>query len=52
METRFSGIVFSFAEYPSLNELSKGMANDYHVAVEEGATMVRDDRAFCGARHA
>jgi len=36
----------------SLKELSMGMSNDYHVAVEEGATMVRIDRAFGGARHA
>jgi hypothetical protein len=49
---RSSGMLFSFAEYPSLNELSKGMSNDYHVAVEEGATMMRVDRAFGGARHA
>ncbi len=47
-----SGTIFSLAEYPSLNELSKGMSNDYHVAVEEGAAMVRVDRAFGGARHA
>ena len=35
-----------------LKELSMGMSNDYHVAVEEGATMMRVDRAFGGARHA
>jgi uncharacterized pyridoxal phosphate-containing UPF0001 family protein len=45
-------MIFSFAEYPSLNELAKGMSNDYHVAVEEGATMMRVDGAFGGARHA
>lgn len=50
--TRSSGMLFSFAEYPSLSERSKDMSNDYHVAVEEGATMMRVDRALGGARHA
>ena len=49
---RSSGMLFSFAEYPSLNELSKGKSNDYHVPAEEGATIVRVDTAFGGARHA
>ena len=34
----------------SLKELSIGMPNDYHVAVEEGATMVWLDTAIFGAR--
>jgi pyridoxal phosphate enzyme (YggS family) len=34
----------------SLKELSMGMSNDYHVAVEEGATMVRLGMAIFGAR--
>jgi len=29
-----------------------GMSNDYHVSDEEGATIVRVDTAFGGARHA
>ena len=29
-----------------------GMSNDYHVAVEEGATMVRIGTAIFGARRA
>ena len=29
-----------------------GMSNDYHVAVEEGATMVRVGTAIFGARRA
>jgi pyridoxal phosphate enzyme (YggS family) len=36
----------------SLKELSMGMSNDYHVAVEEGATMVRVGTAIFGARRA
>lgn len=34
-----------------LPELSMGMSNDYPVAVEEGATIVRIGRAVFGARH-
>jgi uncharacterized pyridoxal phosphate-containing UPF0001 family protein len=34
----------------SLKELSIGMSNDYQVAVEEGATMVRLGTAIFGAR--
>jgi PLP dependent protein len=33
-----------------LDELSMGMTDDYEVAVEEGATMVRVGRALFGAR--
>jgi hypothetical protein len=36
----------------SLKELSMGMSNDYHVAVAEGATMVRVGTAIIGARRA
>lgn len=36
----------------SLKELSMGMSNDFPVAVEEGATMVRVGTAIFGARHA
>jgi uncharacterized pyridoxal phosphate-containing UPF0001 family protein len=36
----------------SLKERSMGKSNDYHVAVEVGATMVRVDKAFGGARRA
>lgn len=36
----------------SLRELSMGMSNDYHIAVEEGATMVRVGTAIFGARRA
>lgn len=35
-----------------LKELSMGMSNDYHIAVEEGATMVRVGTAIFGARRA
>ena len=34
----------------SLKELSMDMSNDYHVAVEEGATMVRFGTAIFGVR--
>ena len=33
-----------------LDELSMGMSNDYQIAVQEGATMVRVGTAICGAR--
>ena len=36
----------------SLKELSMGISNDDHVAVEEGATMVRVGTAIWGARRA
>jgi len=35
-----------------MDELSMGMSNDYEVAVEEGATLVRVGSAIFGARHA
>ncbi len=39
------------AEYPALgNDLSMGMTDDYEVAIEEGATMVRVGRAIYGER--
>jgi pyridoxal phosphate enzyme (YggS family) len=36
--------------WPGLTELSMGMSADYHVAVEEGATMVRVGTALFGVR--
>lgn len=36
----------------AMDELSMGMSNDYEVAVEEGATLVRVGTALFGARHA
>ncbi|MCX7887261.1 MAG: alanine racemase, partial [Verrucomicrobiae bacterium] len=33
-----------------LRELSMGMSNDYEIAIEEGATMVRIGSAIFGAR--
>lgn len=35
----------------SLEELSMGMSNDYQVAIEEGATLVRIGTALFGPRH-
>ncbi len=37
------------AEYPGLTELSMGMTDDYEVAIEEGATLIRVGRAIFGA---
>ena len=34
----------------SLPELSMGMTNDYPIAIEEGATMIRIGRAIFGER--
>jgi hypothetical protein len=34
-----------------MNVLSMGMTNDYKVAIEEGATMVRVGTAIFGARN-
>jgi hypothetical protein len=36
------------AEYPSVRELSMGMTDDFEVAVEEGATLIRPGRAIFG----
>ena len=36
--------------YPAMMELSMGMTEDYEVAVEEGATMVRVGRAIFGEK--
>jgi pyridoxal phosphate enzyme (YggS family) len=36
----------------AMDELSMGMSNDYVVAVEEGATLVRVGTALFGMRHA
>lgn len=37
-------------DYPDLTELSMGMSNDYEVAIEEGATMVRIGTSIFGSR--
>jgi len=37
-------------DFPSLHELSMGMTDDFEVAIEEGATMVRVGRAIFGPR--
>lgn len=36
----------------TMGELSMGMSNDYEIAIEEGATLVRVGTAIFGARHA
>jgi uncharacterized pyridoxal phosphate-containing UPF0001 family protein len=36
----------SWSPYFDLSELSMGMSNDYQVAVEEGATIIRVGRAM------
>jgi pyridoxal phosphate enzyme (YggS family) len=44
------------AEFPqssvAMDELSMGMSNDYEIAIEEGATLVRVGTAIFGGRHA
>jgi hypothetical protein len=35
-----------------MNELSMGMSNDYHLAIEEGSTMIRIGSAIFGKRTA
>lgn len=37
-------------DFPDLTELSMGMSNDYEVAIEEGATMVRIGTSIFGGR--
>jgi PLP dependent protein len=37
--------------HPSVRELSMGMSNDYEVAIEEGATILRVGRAIFGPSH-
>lgn len=37
-------------DFPDLTELSMGMSNDYEVAIDEGATMVRVGTAIFGSR--
>ena len=39
-----------FSENPSFNELSMGMSDDYQVAIEEGATIVRIGSLIFGKR--
>jgi len=36
--------------YETVDELSMGMSNDFEVAIEEGATMVRVGSAIFGER--
>lgn len=36
--------------YPNMTELSMGMSGDYHLAIEEGATIVRIGSAIFGSR--
>jgi hypothetical protein len=40
-------------QYPALSwqHLSMGMTDDFEIAIEEGATMVRIGRAIFGERH-
>jgi uncharacterized pyridoxal phosphate-containing UPF0001 family protein len=40
----------ALAKEYSLNDLSMGMSNDFEVAIEEGATIVRVGTALFGAR--
>jgi PLP dependent protein len=38
------------AQFPTITELSMGMSNDYRIAIEEGATMLRIGRALFNDR--
>ena len=38
------------ADYPGVNELSMGMTDDFEVAIEEGASIIRVGRAIFGPR--
>jgi pyridoxal phosphate enzyme (YggS family) len=38
------------AQWPGLDELSMGMSDDFEVAIEEGATLIRVGRAIFGER--
>ena len=40
-----------FADQPQFKELSMGMSEDYPIAIEEGATLVRIGSKIFGARH-
>ena len=40
-----------FSNDPGFKEISMGMSNDYHVAIEEGATMVRIGSLIFGKRN-
>lgn len=39
------------AEHPSVTELSMGMSDDFEVAIEEGASLIRVGRAIFGPRN-
>ena len=47
---RFFGLLREHAAALELRELSMGMTDDYEIAVEEGATLVRVGRALFGPR--
>ena len=40
----------SFANHPEFKEISMGMSHDWHIAVEEGSTMIRLGTSIFGAR--
>lgn len=39
-----------FANYPEFKEVSMGMSHDWHIAVEEGSTLVRIGSSIFGPR--
>jgi pyridoxal phosphate enzyme (YggS family) len=41
----------AFKEEASFKEISMGMSGDYHIAIEEGSTMVRIGSLLFGARY-
>lgn len=40
-----------FATQPQFKEISMGMSDDYHIAIEEGSTMIRVGSAIFGSRN-
>lgn len=43
--------VSSFANEGSFDQISMGMSGDYHIAIEEGSTMIRVGSTIFGERH-
>ena len=50
LHSLFIEVKEKFPELTSFNELSMGMSNDYEIAMEEGATMVRIGSSIFGSR--
>lgn len=55
IRTEFKGLKKQFdwlqTHYPEATELSMGMSGDYHIAIEEGSTMIRVGSKIFGSRN-